>query len=62
DRSGNTLRTNNQVDILMRQIGKYQEDLGVYLGTAENCAKGLSALLGRLDEAQYRLCAWRLTQ
>lgn len=61
DRSANTLRTDNQVDTLMRQIGKYQEDLGVYLGTDENCARGLATLLGRLDEAQYRLCAWRLT-
>ena len=62
DRRTNTLRTDNHVDVLMRQVGKYQEDLGIYLGTDENCAQGLGKLLSRLDEAQYRLCAWRLTQ
>ena len=61
DRRTKALRSDSNVDALMRQIGQYQEDLGIYLGTDENCAQGLSGLLERLDEAQYRLCAWRMT-
>lgn len=61
DRCNTALHTDSHVDTLMRQIGNYQEDLSVYLGSEENCIEGLSGLLTRLHEAQYRLCAWRMT-
>lgn len=61
DRRAEILRTDNHVDALMRQIGKYQEDLSVCLSSDETGIEGLRKLLGRLEEAQYRLCAWRLT-
>ncbi len=61
DRRSNALRTDSHVEALMRQIGRYQEDVGVYLGTDKTNRQGLRALLEQLTQAQYRLCAWRLT-
>ena len=61
DRRSKELCTEEQVGELMSLVGEHREDIGVYLGDDENCADGLSELLRRLSEAQYRLCAWRLT-
>ena len=54
-------QTGKDVDALMRQIGKYQEDLSIYLGNDEKYLEGLGTLLDRLVQAQYRLSAWRFT-
>lgn len=61
DRRSTALRTDNSVETLMRTVGQYSEDVSIYLGNGDNCADGLEKLLQRLSEAQYRLCAWRLT-
>ena len=61
DRSGKILRSEKNVDTLMRVIGQHKEDISVYLGDDGNYKDGLKILLGRLLEAEYRLCAWRLT-
>ncbi len=61
DRRTATMRSAKDVDALMRLIGRYQEDLSIYLGSDETYMDGLSTLLERLDQAKYRLCAWRLT-
>lgn len=44
---------------LLRAMGGYREDLSVRLNGG--AAADLEALLEELAEAQYRLCAWRLT-
>lgn len=44
---------------LLRAMGGYREDLSVRLNGG--AAADLEALLEELTEAQYRLCAWRLT-
>lgn len=62
DRRSNALRTESHVETLMRQIGRQQEDVGVYLGTDKMNQQGLRALLEQLKQAEYRLCAWRFTQ
>lgn len=61
DRRANILRSEKNVDTLMRVIGQYQEDVSVYLGDDGNYKDGLKRLLSRLLEAEYRLCAWRMT-
>lgn len=61
DRRTAATRSVKEVDALMRTIGKHQKDLSIYLGNDEKYLDGLSTLLERLDQAQYRLCAWRLT-
>ena len=61
DRRTATMRSAKEVDALMRLIGTHQEDLSIYLGNDEKYMDGLRTLLDRLDQAQYRLCAWRLT-
>lgn len=61
DRRGTALRSESDADALLRLVGKRSEDMSVYLGHGEDCTEGLDALLQRLSEAQYRLCAWRLT-
>ena len=61
DRRTAAMRSEKDVDTLMRLIGKHQEDLSIYLGTGDNYLKGLSMLLDHLIQAQYRLSAWRLT-
>lgn len=61
DRRTAATHSNKEVDTLMRLIGRHQEDLSIYLGNDEKYMDGLSTLLDRLDQAQYRLCAWRLT-
>lgn len=61
DRRTAATHSTKEVDTLMRLIGRHQEDLSIYLGNDEKYMDGLSTLLDRLDQAQYRLCAWRLT-
>ena len=62
DRSANMLRSEKNVDTLMRVIGQYREDLSIYLGHDGNYRDGLKLLLDSLQEAEYRLCARRLVR
>lgn len=61
DHSKVSLKNDNDAKSLLLLISKYREDLSVYLGSDTSCRNGLSLLLSRLSEAQYRLCSWRLT-
>ena len=54
-------QTGKDVEGLMRQVSKYQEDLSIYLGNDEKYLEGLGALLDRMIQAQYRLSTWRFT-
>lgn len=60
DRRDVPLQSQSAVTALMRLVGRCSEDVGIYLGYDNECAE-LSALVRELTEAQYRLCAWRLT-
>lgn len=47
---------------LLRAMGRHRRDLAVHLGSDGEClSSDLSGLLEELEEAKYRLCAWRLT-
>lgn len=61
DRRNEPFRSQNAVTTLMRLIGRYREDVSVFMGNDSDCADRLDDLLSELIEAQYRLCAWRLT-
>lgn len=50
----------NRTAALMRSIGRYREDVGVYLGDAGECRPMLSGLLADLEEGRYRVSAWRI--
>jgi len=58
--AGAELGRSGQVSALMRAIGRYREDLAVYLGGDGACLEGLPSLLEALAEGGYRVCAWRL--
>lgn len=49
-----------QAPELLRSIGRYREDVGVYLGDAE-CLTALPEVLRGLQDGGYLLSAWRLT-
>lgn len=51
----------SQAAALMRSIGRYREDIAVYLGGDAGGMPGLSALLGDLKTGGYHVSAWRLT-
>jgi len=51
----------NRTAALLRELGRRREDVGVYLGDAGECRPLLPGLLDELQEAQYRISAWRLT-
>lgn len=61
DRRGTPVRSQTRASSLLSVIGRYREDLSVYLGYDEACAGGLTHLVSLLREAKYRLCSWRLT-
>lgn len=50
----------NRTASLLRSIGRYREDVGVYLGGAGECRPMLSGLLADLEEGRYRVSAWRI--
>lgn len=52
--------TKDAVSGLMREVGSFSEDVTLYLGIDSACTE-LTAVLDELLEAEYRLCAWRLT-
>ena len=60
DRRGTPVRSHTRAVTLLSIIGRYREDLAVYLGYDGDCAEGLDDLISGLEEAKYRLCAWRL--
>jgi len=45
---------------LLSAIGRYREDLAVYLGSDNQCLSGMGTLLDGLQTARYRVCAWRV--
>ena len=51
----------NRTAALLRSIGQYREDVGVYLGGAGECRPMLPGLLAELEEGGYLVSAWRLT-
>ena len=51
----------SQAQVLMRSIGRYREDVAVYLGGDGGGMQGLGALLGDLETGGYHVSAWRLT-
>lgn len=51
----------SQAAALMRSIGRYREDVAVYLGGDGGGMPGLSALLEDLETGGYHVSAWRLT-
>lgn len=51
----------NRTASLLRSIGRYREDVGVYLGDAGECRALLPGLLAELEEGRYLVSAWRLT-
>ena len=59
DQSGG-LTSPAQAYSLMASIGRYREDLAVFLGEDAACAGGLEALTDGLALRKYSVCAWRL--
>lgn len=60
DQSGSGLASPAQAYSLMASIGRYREDLAVFLGEDAACAGGLEALTDGLTLRKYSVCAWRL--
>ena len=50
----------SQAAVLMRSIGRYREDVLVFLGSGRTRLGGLPTLLEALAEGGYRVCAWRI--
>lgn len=61
DRRDTPVRNAKRAETLLSVIGKYREDVSVYLGVDADCRAGLGHLVSALEDAKYRLCAWRLT-
>jgi len=61
DRRDTPVRSAKRAEVLLTIIGRYREDVSVYLGTDADCRDGLGHLVTDLENAKYRLCAWRLT-
>lgn len=60
DRRGEPLRSSKDAAALMQQVGRIHEDITLYLGYGSDSTE-LVAFLDALLEAEYRLCAWRMT-
>ena len=45
---------------VLTAIGRYREDVTVYIGADGSCLLGLEPLLDGLKSGNYRVCAWRL--
>lgn len=45
---------------IQTEIGRYREDVTVFLGMDANCLLGLEPLLDGLKNGKYRVCAWRM--
>ncbi|MBR2894488.1 MAG: hypothetical protein IKC03_02375 [Oscillospiraceae bacterium] len=61
DRRTTVTNTEKRVTAFIKDIGRYQEDVSVYLGTDTDSTGGLEILINRLSELGYQLSAWRLT-
>ena len=61
DRREQPVRSQKRASALLTMVGQYREDVSVFLGVDADNKDGLGYLLTDLQEAQYRLCAWRLT-
>lgn len=60
DRRDTGVSSHTRARSLLSAIGRYREDLAVYLGEDSGCLTGMSTLLDGLRAAQYRVCAWRV--
>lgn len=60
DRRDTGVSSHTRARSLLSAIGRYREDLPVYLGSDSGCLTGLDTLLDGLRTAQYRICAWRV--
>lgn len=56
-----SLKSSKTALTLFNKIGQYRKDVSVYLGYDGDCLNGIHALIGHLQEAHFRLSAWRLT-
>lgn len=45
---------------ILTSIGRYREDVTVFIGADGSCLLGLEPLLDGLKSGNYRVCAWRL--
>lgn len=61
DRSENELTGMTRVTNLLTAIGRYRKDVTVFLGSDSGCLGGLGLLIDELLQAQYHVCAWRLS-
>ena len=61
DRSESGLANTARVTALMTSIGRYRTDISIFLGSAGGCLGGLRSLIRELLDAQYHICAWRIT-
>lgn len=60
DRRDTGVSSHTRARSLLSAIGRYREDLAVYLGGDSGCLTGMDTLLDGLRTAQYRVCAWRV--
>lgn len=61
DRSATGLGSASRTASLLTAIGRYRKDVTVFLGSDSGCLGGLGTLVHDLLQAQYHVCAWRLT-
>ena len=61
DRSDSGLANTSRVTSLMTSIGRYRTDVTIFLGNDSGCLGGLKSLVRELLDAQYQVCAWRMT-
>ena len=61
DRRDIPVRSAKRAEALLSVIGRYREDVSVYLGTDAECKDGLKHLVSILEKAKYHLSFWRLT-
>lgn len=60
DESGEGVAGAGRARTLLKNLGRYREDISVLLGTDSECLGGLEALAEGLSDAKYSICAWRL--
>jgi hypothetical protein len=61
DRRDTPLTGSARAKSLLTAIGRYREDVAVYLGSDGDSLGGLSALVEGLQTGGYQVSAWRLT-
>ena len=61
DRRAAGLSSASRARALLSTISRYRTDLSVFLGGDSGCLEGLGTLLEELEDAQYRICSWRVS-